>query len=114
VGCAAKAFAPPACRIRRAISAEYFLGTYYPVIGGAGFCIMRALHTRATGLGPGVWGNGLLRTQAPGPKPLALIFGSVAQSVEHWTFNPLVVGSIPTRPTIQKPRNQALVTARRL
>ena len=29
----------------------------------------------------------------------ARIRGSVAQSVEHWTFNPLVVGSIPTRPT---------------
>ena len=30
--------------------------------------------------------------------------GSVAQSVEHWTFNPLVVGSIPTRPTTSRPR----------
>ena len=24
--------------------------------------------------------------------------GPLAQSVEHWTFNPMVVGSIPTRP----------------
>jgi hypothetical protein len=32
--------------------------------------------------------------------PASRTRGSVAQSVEHWTFNPLVVGSIPTRPTI--------------
>jgi hypothetical protein len=28
------------------------------------------------------------------------VCGLVAQSVEHWTFNPLVVGSNPTQPTI--------------
>ena len=26
--------------------------------------------------------------------------GPLAQLVEHWTFNPLVIGSIPIRPTI--------------
>jgi hypothetical protein len=30
---------------------------------------------------------------------MASLAGSVAQSVEHWTFNPLVVSSILTRPT---------------
>jgi hypothetical protein len=36
------------------------------------------------------------------PKPRASTpsHGSVAQSVEHRTFNPLVEGSIPSRPTI--------------
>ena len=29
-----------------------------------------------------------------------LLFGPLAQLVEQWTFNPLVVGSNPTRPTI--------------
>ena len=33
-------------------------------------------------------------------------YGSVAQSVEHWTFNPLVVGSIPTRPTNNYNKNK--------
>ncbi len=28
--------------------------------------------------------------------------GSVAQSVEQWPFKPMVVGSIPTRPTFEE------------
>ncbi len=30
----------------------------------------------------------------------SLLNGPLAQLVEQWTFNPLVVGSNPTRPTI--------------
>lgn len=40
------------------------------------------------------------KTDARCPVLRSVFCGSVAQSVEHWTFNPLVVGSIPTRPTI--------------
>ncbi len=34
--------------------------------------------------------------------------GSVAQLVEHWTFNPLVEGSSPSRPTIQSRKVRGL------
>ena len=33
------------------------------------------------------------------PRPRCALLGSLAQLVEQWTFNPLVVGSSPTRPT---------------
>ena len=54
---------------------------------------------------------GIMRALANGPARSgrqSFPRGSVAQSVEHWTFNPLVVGSIPTRPT--KPLSQSRLT----
>jgi hypothetical protein len=35
----------------------------------------------------------------PGRGPILPLFGPLAQLAEQWTLNPLVVGSIPTRPT---------------
>ena len=37
-----------------------------------------------------------------------LVFGPLAQSVEQRTFNPWVVGSIPTGPTCQKAKSECL------
>ena len=39
------------------------------------------------------WGRGFRYDPRPS------LCGAVAQSVEHRTFNPLVAGSIPARPT---------------
>lgn len=46
------------------------------------------------------WKAGVWETQTVGSNPTSSAkFGTVAQLVEQQTFNLLVVGSIPTRPT---------------
>ncbi len=42
-----------------------------------------------------------VRQRQPGRDRVLKQCGPLAQLVEHWTFNPLVIGSIPIRPTIR-------------
>ena len=47
------------------------------------------------------------------PEPYKLAYGPLAQLAEQWTLNPLVVGSIPTRPTILPNPPPSIVAALR-
>ena len=65
------------------------------------------------GSSPVVHPTSKVRGEEPGSELIDKVFGPLAQLVEQLTLNQLVVGSIPTRPTISLKNNKFFDTSRK-